>query len=557
MRVWVSAVGSLLLFVACSFAPPPPLAGDAGDDDPGDGGDGPDAAPEPNLTRVFFAAQPSGAAGLYTIDIVDGAVGDTVQLSPPPDNSNANLSIQGVSADGRTILYVGTPTTPEQEAYVTWLDDTGTPTPAARIHGPPDADSYVVGAWLAPDGSKAIYGWGQYGQFGALATDYFMVSISEGAPSTPVVLDGGGTVSTGTMSPDGRWFAYVETGGLFIVNISGDTPSAPLLITALTSEVYVTHMVFSADSSRLAFVADVTTNDQYELFVVDTSGTTPSTVEKASGALATGATVSSGAFSATPVAAFDPTSKKVAYVVDQPGTGPMELFIVDVSGAAPGAARRVNDAFVSGGSLASDIFTIGYRFAPDGATIGYLADQRTDEVVELFIVDVTGDLPGVPQRVSGALVTGGDVVELLFAPSSDGIAYRADQRTDDQFELFYVDLRPPQPSAARLVNGPLTEGASIAGASASFSRDGTTIAYTASETGGDGLHLAVVSSGIPAPTRLFMPGASVAQFSRADAHLFWTSAAFADRDLWTVALPDGEPVQLNVDRPVTQFTLWP
>lgn len=556
MRVRVSVL-ALLLSAACSFAPLPPLERDAGDDDPSvDGGDGPDAPPSPNLTRVFFTARPSGVTGVYYVDVVDGDIGDAIRLSAPPANPNASLSVQGVSADGRTILYGGTPTTTAVEAYVTWLDETGTPTPPARIHEPPDADSYVVGTWLAPDGARAIYAWGQYSQVGVLTTDYYAVALSRGTPSTPIALDGGDYVSSGALSPDGRWFAYVETGGVFIVDLGGATPSAPILLAAIDSDVFVSHMIFAADSSRLAFAADLVANDQFELFVVDTSGATPGEVEKASGPLAPGASVSTGGLSATPVASFDPSGKKLAYVVDQPSTGPLELFVVDVSGATPGAARRVNDTLVTGGSLASDIFTVGYKFAPDGEAIAYLADQRTDEVVELFVVDVTGDLPGPAQRISGALVTGGDVSGFQFAPSSNGISYRADQRIDDQMELFYVDLSQAQPSAAQLVNGPLTEGASASGAA--FSRDGATLAYTASENGGAGVHLVDVATGTPSPTRLLMPSAYAIQFSHADSdQMFWSSGASGDHDLWTVALPDGEPLQVNVERPVMQFSLWP
>jgi hypothetical protein len=78
----------------------------------------------------------------------------------------------------------------------------------------------------------------------------------------------------------------------------------------------------------------------------------------------------------------------------------------------------------------------------------YVADQRTDETIELLAAPLDGSSPA--RVLNGPLVPGGDVrsLDLLQAPfalSPDGrrVAYLADQRTDEVFELFLSSLEPP------------------------------------------------------------------------------------------------------------------
>ena len=57
------------------------------------------------------------------------------------------------------------------------------------------------------------------------------------------------------------------------------------------------------------------------------------------------------------------------------------------------------------------------------------------ELYELYSAAITG---GTPVKLSGSLISGGDVLPDGFAISSDSIrfVYRADQDADEQVELY-------------------------------------------------------------------------------------------------------------------------
>ena len=66
----------------------------------------------------------------------------------------------------------------------------------------------------------------------------------------------------------------------------------------------------------------------------------------------------------------------------------------------------------------------------------YRADQKTAAVFELYSVPLGGPaVAGV--KLNGALVAGGNVSGVhQFSPDSSRVVYRADQDTDEVFELY-------------------------------------------------------------------------------------------------------------------------
>ena len=83
--------------------------------------------------------------------------------------------------------------------------------------------------------------------------------------------------------------------------------------------------------------------------------------------------------------------------------------------------------------------------SPDAARVVYVADQQTDDVVEVFSVPIGG---GTATRLNGPLTAGGDVLgnSPAISPDSDRVAYIADQETLNR-ELFVTFddtiLHPP------------------------------------------------------------------------------------------------------------------
>jgi len=570
-RSWCGPLSLVLctaFLSACSFAPPPEI-GDGGDDDAAADGAVPDAAP-PRFERVFHSA----GGILYMADVDEGIAGATVGLNPSTSLQNVTLASSGRTAAFTSDAMVSG----RHDAYVVTIDTSGTPASPRLIsadHG--GTGNEVRTVFLLRGGDAAIYAWGQVGSFGDVYTQYYFVDLTGSAPGTPVGLTGGNYPYNGIVSPDGTKFAFTEGRVLYVVDVSGTTPSSPIQVTTWGTNTELYMLQFSPSSDKLSFVSDRLTNDVYELFVVDVSTATPGAVERASGPLASGYNVPYGWLNPPPT--FSPDGRKLAYLVYNSNATVYEVYVVDVSGPAPGTAHRVNETLVAGGSVLADVYTTGsgYAFSPDGTHIAYLADQRINDVGEVFLVDVSGATPGSATRLSGALVTGGDAIVFGFSPDGSALWYVANQRSADVDELFYVNLRGAQPAAALVVNGPLAAGGAIGGTRpitvpyVAMSRDGHWIAYSADQNvdGRVEMFVADVSTGTPAPpapAQVLSAATSYSyypQFAADGSALFWTSWLEQQNqwDLWFVDLASGTPgtpTKLNTQTPVgTSFWLRP
>ena len=82
--------------------------------------------------------------------------------------------------------------------------------------------------------------------------------------------------------------------------------------------------------------------------------------------------------------------------------------------------------------------TSDFLISPDSSRVIYRADQQTDDVFELYSVPLGG---GTVTKLNDPLVAGGDVMSgFLISPDSKRVIYRADQQTDGVFELYSVPL---------------------------------------------------------------------------------------------------------------------
>ncbi len=70
--------------------------------------------------------------------------------------------------------------------------------------------------------------------------------------------------------------------------------------------------------------------------------------------------------------------------------------------------------------------------------VGYIADQDTNNVMELYVVPITG---GTSLKINDTLPDGGEVSTFEFFTLTGYIAYLADQESIGRFELFSVDFR--------------------------------------------------------------------------------------------------------------------
>ena len=148
------------------------------------------------------------------------------------------------------------------------------------------------------------------------------------------------------------------------------------------------------------------------------------------------------------------TSPKIISNQDQ-----AELYLVPF--ATPGVSTKLNGPLVASGSIQSD-FDRAFRIAPDNSSVVYVADETTNDVIEIYRVPFS--TPGVSTKLNGPLVAGGGVQlfdTFSITPDSSSVLYLAAQTTNGAFELYRVPFATP--GVITKLNGPLTSGGDVTG----------------------------------------------------------------------------------------------
>jgi hypothetical protein len=96
---------------------------------------------------------------------------------------------------------------------------------------------------------------------------------------------------------------------------------------------------------------------------------------------------------------------------------------------AGGPAIKLNGPLVSGGNVGL------FRIDADTGRVVYTADQQSNDVIELYSVPIGG---GAFVKLNPTLVSGGDLSPFGFEIDlvSDRVVYKADQGTNDLYELY-------------------------------------------------------------------------------------------------------------------------
>ena len=203
---------------------------------------------------------------------------------------------------------------------------------------------------------------------------------------------------------------------------------------------------WSPDSTRIAYTADHGVVGRNELYVVDVSSAQPSAAVRVNAALVSGGAVLSHRWTAD--------STALAYLADQDIDGVPELYIVDMSGPAPGAPQKVHTDLSSGWVMPR------FKFSPDGSRLAYIVDDLG--VQQLYVATVSMGTAGPAMRVNGDLVAGADVHHLFeWSPDSRFLAYRADQDVLNQDNLYIVDVSGLSVGPPMRVNGPMVAGGDV------------------------------------------------------------------------------------------------
>jgi len=153
--------------------------------------------------------------------------------------------------------------------------------------------------------------------------------------------------------------------------------------------------------------------------------------------LLAGAVVPGGDVLNTPGAlALTADGNTAVFLADRDQDDVVELYRVPLDGSA--APQKLSGALVAGGDVSS------FRLSPDGATAVFLADAELDERHELFRVPT--DASATRTRLHGALPANRDVFDYVLGPQGLGAYFRADAAIDGVLELFSAPLDASAPA---------------------------------------------------------------------------------------------------------------
>jgi Tol biopolymer transport system component len=484
--------------------------------------------PGQNVTTASVQISPDSSRVLY---LADQDADNVFEIFSVPIGGGTHVQLNGTLATGGDVLINGLDISPDGSRVVYYADQTtdevfevfSVPLSggiATKLNGtlPVSGDVSNAGLQFNSSGSLVLYHADQ------TTDEVFEVFSVNSAGGTPVKLNGalvasGDTQSTDLQfSPNGSRVIYLAdqtTDEVFeIFSVPSGGGSAIKLNDTLVASGDVTAQRISPDSSRVLYLADQSTDEVFEIFSVPATGGTP---VKLSGAMGAGGDVSTAGLQFSPngnhVVYFadqnadnvnelfsvpsaggtavklnatlvtngdvgsngiliSPDSSRVVYTADQDADNVFEIFSVPIAGGTP---VKLNGSMVANGDVA--VAPAGRAISPDGSRVVYVADQDTDEVLEVFSVPIAG---GTPVKLNGPMATGGDVQTngLSFSPNGSRLLYAADQETDGLAELFMVPVAGGTPVR---INGPMAIGGGVATSGGQFTPDGNRVVYVAQQ----------------------------------------------------------------------------
>lgn len=322
----------------------------------------------------------------------------------------------------------------------------------------------------------------------------------------PTFADALTTLENFRLSPDGSKLAFVADAAidgseqLWVVDLASGPQMGTSFVArqvssytlAVAGDADVTELVWSPDSTKLAWRADADLNSAFELYLSDvTNPAMPVAQVKLSPTATTTRMLAAGSNSAW---AFSPDGRFVAFRGDYqldarnelyatyvgPGAtyapflvnGPIpgttsssdidffwwapvhpsrlvylgqpdfaarnELVMADVSSTGVTGRFKLNGPLQASGNVS--LVTRDVEVSPDGTMVFYIADQDVDAKEELYVVDIIGPVPGPPVKMSPTSAT--FVATARWSPASTHLAYVDDVSLF--YRLFVVGVASPQ-----------------------------------------------------------------------------------------------------------------
>ena len=461
----------------------------------------------------------------------------TLKLSTPNPNGDG-VSYFEVSPDSQFVVYITDHDTPNiYELYSVPISG-GAP---INLNIPLNANADIDGFYISPDSQWVVY-------FADVETDnvFEPYSVPIDGSSTSVKLNtsfpvGSSGVSEVTyISPDSQSVVYIadqdtnDMYELYRVPINGGTPTK--LNGPLVADGNVFSFAITPDGNHVIYRADQEINDMYELYRVPLTG---GNAVKLASVLDNDGDISNYYL-------ISPDSTYVVYAADREVDDEIELFSVPVAG---GTSEQLNASLPLGGDVALD-----FAISPDSSRVVYIAEQEVDEREEIYSVPITG---GTPVKLNKNLLANRDVSEdFVISPDSSRVVYFADQDTDEVKELYSVPLAGPAAEGVKL-NDPLVAGGEVDRfAELQISADSRRVIYRADQDTNDVFELYSVPLAGPAAEGVKLNGPLVAggevdlynyQISADSSYVMYLADQEVDKrdELYRVPLEGGAVTKLN------------
>ncbi|MEO0601988.1 MAG: putative Ig domain-containing protein, partial [Myxococcota bacterium] len=459
-----------------------------------------DSSGEQRDTRIAFNDAPRWTAfsgdvitdAVYELGIASiesGVVSPPTIINPPAvtggdlgqTTSAASLSDVKFSANGDRMSFTGDFDVDGAEE-LWWVDTSGpVPGPAIKAHAP-----FTTGD---QDVTAGDHEWSADGRYLAFRADdqvnsefnLFIVDTFSANPTAvqvnPPLLTNQDVTATFGFSPDGSLLAFeadltnTDVDDLYIVDVTQPTLFAnisnhPAFADLLTFQ-------WAPDSQSLLFVSDRNVDGVNEMFLVPNSGGLPGQAVQVNEPFVIG--TAGDLLSGVNDYGFSPDGQRIFYIADSFVDGLNELFVVDAD--ALGVARYLSVAGL--GSVSQDVELA--EWTPDSQALVFAQDGNVLDVMELWLGDATGTLPGFPIQLNGPMVSGGDIGQstspsnndVVVDPNNRGVFYAADETTASKEDLYFVDFGSP--GAPTIVTSNFTASSDLN--SFLVSQDGGTVIF--------------------------------------------------------------------------------
>ena len=386
--------------------------------------------------------------GSWVVYLADQDVDNVLELYTAPISvSMSSMKLNGplvaggnvlsfsISPDGSRVVYLADQDADTiDELYSVPIDASSSP---VKLNGPLVLFGRVQDFLFSPDGSLVVYRADEETQ-----NEFELYSVPTDGTSMATKLSGplasGGAVQPDyQVTPDGitaAYRAFQDTNfAIELYSVPLDGSAASIKISPpLVNQGNVGEFVISPDSALVAFVARATSNVIWELFSVPIDRSQEPT--QLSGSLTVG---SAGLPSISPDSAwvvyFSRDSQRV-----------LEIYSVPIDGSVLPAKLNVPISRFRN----IEFFAI----SSDSNRVVYWGDQDVEGEYEIYSAPI--DASSAPLQLNAPLVAGGDVqLGIEITPDAKWAIYRADQDTDEVFELYFAPLDGSQ--AAQRLSHPL------------------------------------------------------------------------------------------------------